>query len=309
MVEKYTTVDRIINRIGRGIPEEFINENDVIEYTGEVLEHLKNFHNQQQVVTILKVSNYEADMPDYLTAILQIAKVNKEIREEQKCATEDKEDFEVFIPSPIDKCDECLDCEKLQDWIYDLKDSIDRNEYMRFDIPYIKFVEFYKKDLITPIRLSNHSFFNNIVCEEKYKIYCPTCQDEYSIVGTLDKKLRFSFQDGWVALSYLKSAIDEETGYPLIPDEENCLSAISYYIRWKIAERLSWDKPNIYLRISQDSERLYYKYIKQAKNYFKMPKYIDQYQNLLEETHNMIPDKNKYYGFFGNLSKKQLYNV
>lgn len=308
IVERYTTIERIINRLGRSIPEDYINETDIIEYTGEVLEHLKNFNNQIQSVKVLEVNNNETELPDYLTGILQVARINYDIEKNNPCKGEPILPTENIYNPNISGCG-CDDCEELEELIGNLQDKSNRFEISNiFDVPYVSLMSFYKRDLITPIRLSNHVFFNSIVCEEKFKVYCPNCTDEYDIVGTIDKKFRFNFKSGWVVLSYLRSAIDKNTGYPLIPDEENCLATITYYIKWKIAERLSWDKPQQYINMARENERLYYKYIKQAKNYFKMPKYIDHFQDSLEETHNLIPDYNKYYGFFGNLSRMQLYN-
>jgi len=164
----------------------------------------------------------------------------------------------------------------------------------------------YCKDKFTPVRLSNNVFFNSLVCKEKnnQEIY-RNCGDEYTIVGTTEKRLRFSFREGFVAVAYLRNAIDIETGYPLVPDNYSYLSAITYYIKWKLAEWYDWNGREGFGIKAEKAEKRWLKYTKQGKNYMKMPKGLDQYQNLLEQSHTMIPKHNMYYGHFGNLNKAE----
>lgn len=163
----------------------------------------------------------------------------------------------------------------------------------------------YYKANYTPIRLATSTFFNSIVCKEKDRFLYGSCVDEYTIVGTTEKKLRFSFKEGQIALSFLKNSVDEETGYPLIPDQISYITAITYYIKWKIAEENDWSGRDGWASKSERAEAKWLKYCRQAKNYMKMPKTLDEYQNLLEQTHYLIPDHRKYYGYFGNLGKAE----
>ena len=158
----------------------------------------------------------------------------------------------------------------------------------------------------SPVRLANNVFFKSVVCKEKRQIpYQDNCNDEYTIVGTTEKKIRFSFKTGDVALAYIKNALDKETGYPLVPDDVRYITAITYYLKWKIAQRYEWSGRQNYIRLAQDNERLWLKYARQAKNYMKMPKSIDEFQNLLDQTHYLIPRQGRYYGYFGNLGREE----
>lgn len=163
----------------------------------------------------------------------------------------------------------------------------------------------YKQNYI-PIRLSQHTFFNSVVCKLHPDIYQdPDYQlpDEYTIIGNYpNMALRFSFEKGQVALSYLKTQTDEE-GFPLIPDDSDCQAALVYYLKWKIAERLSWNGREGYDRLAQSSEQHWLKYIKQFKSKSKMPYTIDDYKNILENKYYLIPNFNKDFGFFGQLYK------
>lgn len=159
-----------------------------------------------------------------------------------------------------------------------------------------------------PIRLSNHTFFNSVVCKLDNPIYndtkyYPNTQDEYTIVGDYPNRvLRFSFQEGQVALAYLKSQTDDE-GFPLIPDDSDCHSAIVYYLKWKIAERLAWSGREGYDRLGKEAEAHWLRYIKQFKSKSKMPYSLDDYKNIQENSYYLIPNLNKDFGFFGQLYK------
>ena len=163
----------------------------------------------------------------------------------------------------------------------------------------------YYQERFTPVRLSSSVFFNSLVCKEKDQSLYSSCIDEYSIVGTVEKKLRFSFKDGYIALAYMRTAIDEKTGFPLIPDNQSCLMAITYYIKWMIAQHYSWNGRQGFDSKAREEERKWNKYARQFKNYMKMPKSIDDFQDLLEQSHYLIPRQKRYYGFFGNLNKAE----
>ena len=69
-------------------------------------------------------------------------------------------------------------------------------------------------------------------------------------------------------------------------------------MEWK-----SWNNREGAAGLVQDYERKWLKYARQAKNFMKMPKGIDQHQNLLEQSHKLIPRKRTYYGYFGSLGR------
>jgi len=211
------------------------------------------------------------------------------------------------VPATPDPCN----CEK------EPIDILEREKFY-FDTPYLYnaliAAPLYRENF-SPIRLANHTFFNTLVCKEKdqspyelhrnpYGGYNKT-NEEYTLVGTAEKKIRFSFKEGHVALSYVKNAIDEETGYPLVPDNVYCISAIGYYVKWKMAEMYAWNGREGYDKLAQQYQVSWLRYIKMAKNDLKMPKSLDQLQNMLEQTHHLIPRHNMYYGFFGNLGRRE----
>ena len=224
-----TTVDRILAGISRDLRGTDINESDIIEWVGEAMDFLSMPELQTQSVAFLKVENYEADVPDFFKMVLQIAKYNKD-ENDIRCSIEKiEEEPEIDVSSP-DCCDPGLFNVMLSELYPKHK------PYFSFPWEYINWVSSRRfQDEFTPIRLANNTFFNSIVCQEIDIYHKPCGTEEYTIVGTVVKKLRFSFKDGYVALSYIGSAVDEDTGYPLIPDNIRHISAIKYYIKWNLS--------------------------------------------------------------------------
>lgn len=298
---QFTTVDRIFAKVHRELKETKIDESDVIEWIGEALDFLKVPEIQDQGVAFLKVSNYEAELPKGFQMVIQIARYNKEEKDLCKdCKIpvneEGEPDVDLSCPSGISG-DDILDY---------LLGTLDTSYRPYFDMQwqYIDWrMESKSRNDFSILRLSNHTFFNSLVCKDNEFDY-RSCRDEYTLVGTAEKKLRFSFKEGYVALSYIKSALDPESGYPLIPDHIQHISAINYYLRWKIAEIKFWNgRQGSQSQVSYNME-LWLKYVKQAKNFSKMNQSLDYFQNKLEESFQMVPRHNRYYGYFGNLGKK-----
>lgn len=295
---QFTSVDRILGSIHADLRGSNLNETDAIEWIGEALEFMGMPEIQEQSVAFLKVENYEASVPEGFQTVLQMAKYfpDKKVKKKETIDT----------PKPNIKIEECPD--NIDNLVSALMGTLDTSYRPYFDmqwqyIPWTTSAYFIER--FRPIRLANHSLFNSIVCKEK-KLYQNYCGDEeYTIVGTTEKKFRFSFKKGYVALSYNKSAIDSETGYPLVPDNIRHISAIKYYIKWKLAERNIWNGREGAGNLAKYNMDLWLKYVKQAKNWSKIPKTLDQHQNMLEETHHLIPRLGRYYGYFGNLGRAE----
>lgn len=283
---EYTTVNTIIAKAYRDFRGTDLNESDAIEWIGEALEFLKVPQIQEQAVAFIEVENHEANVPRGLQMVIQIAR-NNEWTEET--AEEEVIPAETVEEVTAESCDTPIAYQPYFDMQWQYVNWISCGLY---------------RERYTPVRLANHTFFNTLVCKEKspYENYG---EDEYTIVGLTDKKFRFSFETGQIALAYIKNAIDEVTGYPMIPDNVSYTTAITYYIKWKMAERLTWHGREGFARLAQDSERLWLKYARQAKNYMKMPKSLDDFQDLLEQSHYLIPRHRMYYGYFGNLGKEE----
>lgn len=319
---QYTSVNRVLAKVHRDLKGTEVNESDAIEWIGEALEFLKVPQVQEQAVAFMEVRNYEADLPDGFQMILQVARDNNWTPETKDDCCIPMETIEEVTEQSTDDCTDCftqpVDCNGRP-----LFDDACPSYIPHFDMQwqYIPWTSCsYYKENFTPVRLANHTFFNTIVCKEKHDtpyqgnqdVYDHPLknnflgqQDEYTIVGSVDKKLRFSFKEGYVALAYIRNAIDRETGYPLVPDNVSYVTAITYYLKWKMAEMYAWNGREGYEGKADKAEQKWLKYARQGKNYMKMPKSIDQFQNLLEQSHYLIPRHRRYYGYFGNLGREE----
>lgn len=307
----YTTVDRVLSKFHRDLRGAEINESDAIEWIGEALGFLQVYQVQEEAVAFLEVKNYETIVPTYFNMVIQVAKKKNWVKNDPCVTPELVGNYRkscscntTLEPSP--KESECSDNPIYTDCQGNIIGPYERVYYrpyfdLQWEYNLWRDSEFFHKDFI-PVRLSEHTFFNSIVCKEHnedlYRHH--PFQDEYTIVGTVQKKLRFSFEEGLIALSYIRTAVDKETGYPLIPDCEEYMAAITYYIKWKIAEWYQWNsREGFQGPLVSDLERKWLKYARQAKNKAKMPKSLDEMQNMMEQTY-ALPNLYKYKNFFGN---------
>src|SRR5690606_29538547 len=157
----------------------------------------------------------------------------------------------------------------------------------------------YYKNRYTPIRLSNHSFFNTIVCQENTEGLYDNCVDEYTIV---QDKIRTSFRTGSIAIAYTRYPTDAQTGYPMVPDDYSFITAITMYITMKVMFKNWYMGREGFQEKAMKSEEQWQWYCKQSSNKSMIPYGEDGYQNILEQKNYLIPRLNRYYGFFGKLS-------
>jgi hypothetical protein len=285
----YVSIDRVFSKLTRDLKGTEVNETDVIEWIGEALDFLKVPQILVEDVAFLTLSDYHVEMPENLHMITQIARNNdfdstSAVTSTVTPAVEEEEEEEE------EETCEATEALNLGVWTYS-------NWTSHKD---------FKKNY-TPVRLATGSFFNSIVCREKDESLYSNCADEYTIVGETDKLIRFNFIEGQVAVSYLRNTVDD-LGYPLVPDNISYISAIVYYIKWKLAEMYEWAGRDGWASKAEKAEARWSKYARQAKNFMKMPKTLDQYQNMLEQTHYLIPNHKRYYEYFGNLNKNQSRN-
>lgn len=289
---RLVSLDRVISKLYRDLGIDEISETNVIEWVSEALEFISTPTIYENAIKVIEIKNHQGDLPVGLHAIIQVARDN-EFKAENPCdkldtITKDNvEELEVYT------CQDCL--QELDAEVLTLPKFEDVTENL-FVLNHIN-----NKPRFTPVRLSNHTFFNSLVCEENMNIY-KSCTDEYTI---LNDKIRTSFKEGLILLSYYRTMIDEDTGYPLIPDDVSILNAITYYVMWKHNQRMWFMGREGYSDKMQYSEQQWIKYCGQAKTNQNMLSGLDAYQNFTEEKYNWLKSF-KYYNFFGNLGRKDL---
>lgn len=307
---QFTTVDRVIAKFHRDIRGTEISESDLIEWIGEALEFLKVPQVQEQALAFLEVENHHVDIPDGFQMVIQIARNNKWTKENKEgCNVCPKDIIQEIEEEPLDDCKSCNNNYVITDCQGQLIGDYEFAYYRpKFDLKW-EYNPFYNstyyRSNYTPVRLADSTLYDSIVCKEKDKSIYFGNEDEYTIVGTTDKRLRFSFKDGFVVMAYIRNAVDEKTGYPLVPDNISYITAITYYIKWKIAEWYQWNGREGFAQLAGDNERKWLKYARQSKNWAKMPKSLDDFQDLLEQTHQLVPRHKRYYGFFGKVKRPQ----
>lgn len=303
---EYTTVDRIFAKLARDMGAFAPNEDDTIEWIGEALDAMSMPEVQETVVAFLPVKNHEVAVPKGLRYIFQIAKLNEDMVSDPCPPLKDKE---CEVLPPVDEgCFNILDENLSNAAILDSflkRENHPRMMDMTFPWKALNWLQSsYYQRKFELVRPSSNVFFNSVICVDD-TIYTPNCcEQEYSIVGSLERKFRFSFEEGLITISYSRSALSEE-GYPLIPDSYSHINAISYYVKWKVAERMYWEGREGSKSLVDDSEKKWIKYIGQANNLAKMPQTLDDYQDLLEQSVYLIPNHKQYYSNFGQLNQKE----
>lgn len=318
----FTTLDTVLVKLNTELKNFNFDEYEAIEWAGEAMDSLKAPEIQEQVVMFAKVVDHHVVLPKGFKTLLQVARytgdINCDVITENypECDITEEEGKPFCDPNNILPAEpgDCGTVSGLINMLYEAYANPYKPYYTQKDMVwgYTGWVASpaYINEFV-PVRLATSTMFNSIVCKEKsYADIYKSCVDEYTIVGSMEKALRLSFKEGFVAVAYNRAVMDTETGFPMIPDEFSFIQAINYYIRWKIAEAADWEGREGFAQKSDISERKWLKYRKQAMNSAKMLKTIDEYQNSIEETHQLIPRRNRAANFFGNLGKRenQFYN-
>ena len=309
---QYVTVDTILSKYLRDFRGNELNEDDAIEWIGEALGHMKMATLSEEAIAFLEIKNYQAELPNGLHYIIQVAKNNAWTPTEKTVCTP-QIIIEELEPENASECPDCqqpsippvlLDCQG--EPIGDTEIAYYR-PYFDLQYEYLGWVHSKSfRTKFTPVRLANHTFFNTLVCPNKDSngLYNNTnyLADEYTIV---EDQLRFSFKEGLVAVAYLRSKVDLETGYPLVPDDESAKAAITYYLSWKVKEREAFNHREGAMQLAQVAEARWLKYIKQFRNKAKMPWGTDEYEDLMEQGNYLLPRNKRYFGFFGKLGRAE----
>ncbi len=309
---KFTSIDRIFNKLDRDLPIE-VDEVDIIEWTGEALSAIKSKRYVEEAVRFLQVNDWQTLLPNNFHYVVQIAKNQQAIT-----ITETEiSDTDEVIGEPETDYPVCLDCNGVPYEGYDVA-------YYRpyYDLKY-EYKFFYGNKTFqrcyVPVRLATSSFFNSVVCSDdnsdcnillngdlKNTGLYKSSSYEYTVVK--DEVLRFNFQEGIIALAYTRNITDKD-GLPMIPDDYSVTTAIVSYITMKIMKRLFYLGKEGSVSKLQKAEEDWNWYVSQAKSNAKMPQTIDEYENLMNQRSYLIPRRRQYNNFFGNLNKPEIQNI
>lgn len=286
-----TSVYQLISKVRRDLALD-VDEATLVEWTGEALEFIGAVNQYEEAVAFVEVENYRAPMPSGMTHLIQIAR-NSCFSKEEACpvntVAEIAEETSVdYVPldcngQPIAEYDLAY-YRPYYDLIYEYQGWSNTNLYNR---------------CFTPVRLSNHTFFNTIVCTEQREDilrFYQTAPDSYTIQ---DPYFILSFEQGQIAIAYRRVQTDEN-GWPMIPDDVSYMEAITRYVRYKSALRkLDSEMNNAVFNYVAKAEQDWHWYCKQAGNKMMMPKGVDGYEDLTNQKSYLLPQQHRYNTFFG----------
>lgn len=300
---KMQPIDIIFSKVERDFPQKNIDKGRIIEWTGEALSAMKVNRIQEEALVFAKVKNWTLELPSNFIAVIQIVKnnlVNDPDNPPQQT------DSSAVILNPKADTPVALDCNGMPIDAYDVA-------YYRpyFDLQY-EYSLFLKSPIFktkySPVRLSTNSFFGSLVCtpngdfDDLYK----SSKYEYTIVN--GQILKFSFEKGYVAIAYLRTPTDNN-GLPLIPDDYSFITAIYKYITMKLVESEFYSGEQGAGQRYQIAVREWQWYVKQAKTKSLIPQTIDEYENLKNQMLYLIPRRNVYNNWFGNLNSREIKNI
>lgn len=296
----YTSVDRIFAKLDRDLGID-IPERDVIEWIGEALQGIGTPQLNEEAISFLEVKDFKAKLPNGTTGIVQIARNNM-----WSASTKD-----ILCPQTIlETCKKtttttdtpsipvALDCDGMPINDYDLA-------YYRpyFDMRLEHFGWYnssYYQNGYSPVRKAQSSFFEASEKGQTSPYNNKHHRDEYKIIGK--NVIRFSFQEGSVAIALQRIQIDDETGYPLVPDTYSHLTAISMYVAMKVQYKMYMQGRQGAEGRWKDMSNEWQWYCKQASNQDMMPKGVDDLQDIGDMRNHMLLITDHYDSFFGNLT-------
>lgn len=267
MIE-YTSVDRILSSVHRELGELPFEEDDILEWIGEAIGFLNVYPILEDRVTTIQVKDFRGQIPSNLVHLLSLHK---------------KGSIAYSVESEKPKLVEVIDCFGT----YSIKYEFEKwNQIVR------------ENEGLVPIVKGDHSKISRNKCDKDGQ----TSEGaEYTIVGGSHREFLFSFRDGPVIIAYKAVATDEETGYPLIPDQSDFLSAVLYYLKWKISEAMTWRGREGYSQMLQYARGEWLRYAKQAKNWAKMPKTAEEWQSVMMNQYYSLTDLQQFYKGFSRL--------
>lgn len=324
---QYVSMLRIFSKLERDFDMTMYNEYDVVEWVGEALEAIGTVNQYEEAVSFIEVKNHQCSIPNGLSSIIQLAKNNcwdgvskqnaicpatiNSCISNQPCVP-DGSDFNGLSPIMVNNCGQPVPTGCPLPVIIDCNGQPITDYEVAYYRPFFDLQADYfgwcnssmYKQCFTPIRLSQNSFFDSLVCTETdtntKQLYRHEGIDEYRVID--GEILRFSFNCGQIALSYRRIKLDEETGYPLIPDLLSVTQALSAYIMMKMQTKEFFKAKEGAASRMQYAEKEWIWYCRQAGNELTKLFGVDDFQDFLDQSKYLVPQKSRYFGFFGKLN-------
>ena len=291
---KFTNVARIIAKFKRDVDSDKLTKNDIIEWIGEAMEFLQVDGLYENTVDFVLVKGGYAQIPMGLYQLNMIAKDNSWTGCESICTKE-------YIEEVVGDSGKCEYKQGIQLNCYN---QFKESEYVAYFRPSVRIAFNEALDFLTknrriqqrfgPLRPTNNMMYQGISCNPELG----SANGEYSVQS--DGRIKFGFDEGQVAISYVKVATDKN-GYPLIPDNQSFVTAVTAYITFKVTEGQFYNYvPNSLSRYVR-AEAQWQWYCRQAKNEALMPD-VNDAEDIREMGSNFFRPENVFGNYFSNIS-------
>lgn len=279
----FISIQNIISTFYRETGFEEISESDAIEWAGAALEHIGCPEYCVLETMFARVNNYVCDLPANLFSILQVAK---------------RADNTIIDAATL--CSECnFPPEIMQNIELTLDDPINDPLPSYLSLIYFYFDLAQVTQPWTVVQASYSSFLNKIECAQPIDLYT----DKTQVYTVRENELVFSFEEGYVAVSYYKRKLDTN-GYPYIPDEISVREAILKYILYKYFSRLWYLGREGAERKMLKSEQDWHWYCRQAKNKAKRLTH-DEMIDVGNFMNTLLPRDNYYKNFYRDFGRPE----
>jgi len=259
---KFISIKTVFSDILDTVDENIISMSDVIEWASKAMGQMDLYESHENAIAIKKVEDFQTWLPKGTLQVNQIAyKLDFKF---------DNNDVEYYS--------------RFTDQVY--KDFSDKY-LMKYD---------YFNRFWAPLKVATSSFILTVLCENSPNLVT-NCEHEYTILPS--GKIVTSFKEGYIIISYMRAPMDEE-GYFLIPNDDELVEALRFYVLTR-----SWEKRWNRKEDGAGEKFQYYSmkwgiYKNMIKGKFKLPT-SDQYQNIIEYSTSLLPKTKRYYNYFGTL--------
>lgn len=250
---------------------------DAIEWIGEALEHIGSAPQLEKKTCVVSLKNYKAALPNDLYYINQVA-LNQ---------TSEGAVIENQMDSLIDKLDNIVNgglatgstVNEINSRLHVLENQL------------------LNSSGLTVLTKCTTNFPDNVDC--------PDCINDNNVVQQCyyieADKIKTSFNEGRVCLSYMAFPIDDEC-YPMVPDDISFKEAMFWYVYKKML--LGNMNPSVNGIGYEYADMQWKYYCTQARNNANYPD-IDQYESFLDQWVRLIPNINRHSEGFGNLNLRE----
>lgn len=294
------SVENILSKARRDLSFS-IDEPTAIEWIAECLDHIGVIGQYEEAIAFIEVKDFMAPMPQGLTHVIQLAR-NRCFVKETSCPAQIVEELtegteQNYVPidcqgTPVAEY-EMAYYRPFANLIYEYSGWTQGNYYNR---------------CFSPIRLSHHTFFNTIVCQETSEDIKRFYQDAPESYTIKEPYFVLSFQEGQIAVAYRRVKVDER-GYPLVPDDITYREAATRYFRYKVAQlKVDNDTSNAAMNYLMRAEQDWQWACKVAANKAMMMKGIDGHEDLTQQRSYLMPRVHRYTDFFGRLNHPESRN-